>query len=472
MSHVFGDDVAQDVDFARLRVYRYVHRVGAAGVKLLGRLEVVAGFQPDLSQIVNACWRGQSQHLGKGQRQIRRGAAYSLHQTFGQLKLRRVNVQVRCRHRQYPLAQLLGRAIHRVPCQRRPAAGVGAAAVGRQVGAAVVDGDALQRHAQSVGANLGEDGLVALAHGGDAQIDGDLRPGRVLFIPPAWVRLHPPLAGERPPVRPAGVGDYNPGALAGVSGAGALDETGCPDAVILAVNAAPGCRLQRFVVNLVQCLPQQLWVVAAVVDDGIGFGARLAHLVGHHRGRDEILQPELRRVNTQIRGHHVEHPLAEEAGLVASGGAERAHAHLVGQHALDVPPVVGDVIRPSQQGGGGRRHRGAVGAHVTAQRAQHPGPHPQDGAVAAGGDFQLADVFAGMIGGYEMLGPVFSPLYRAPGLDGGEGHQEVLGVKLAPHAEPAAHVRLHEVNPVLRHLEQRRENSPVVVGDFSLAPDG
>ena len=108
--------------------------------------------------------------------------------------------------------------------------------------------------------------------------------------------------------------------------------------------------------------------------------------------------------------------------------------------------------------------------HVTAQRAQHLRPHPQYRAVVLDGQFQLADVLPRVVGRDEMFGPVFRPLHRATRLHCREGHKEILRVELAPHSEPAAHVRLHEVNPMLRHLQQRRQHPPVVVRHLGLAP--
>ena len=100
----------------------------------------------------------------------------------------------------------------------------------------MVDGDVLQGNSQAVGADLGEDGLMSLAHGGDAQVDGHLGPRRRLRAILSRVLLHPPLTREWALERPSRVGDGDSGAFAGIAGSGALDEARGTDAVVLAVN--------------------------------------------------------------------------------------------------------------------------------------------------------------------------------------------------------------------------------------------
>ena len=95
-----------------------------------------------------------------------------------------------------------------------------------------------------------------------------------------------------------------------------------------------------------------------------------------------------------------------------------------------------------------------------------------EGAVAVGGDFEFADVFAGVVGGDHVLAPVLYPLDGAAKLDGGEGDDEVLGVELASDAEATTDVALDEVDAVLGHLEEGGEDATVEVGNLGLAPDG
>ena len=202
----------------------------------------------------------------------------------------------------------------------------------------------------------------------------------------------PSLAGQRTLERPAGVGDDDSCAFAGVSGAGALDEAGRPDSVIPAVDFLPDLRFKGLVADLLEGLPQQLGVVPAVVYDRVGFRTGPAQLVRHHFGRDQVLQPELRRVHSQVGGHQIEHALPEEARLIASRRAEGAHADLVGEHALHIPLVVGDVVRAGQQRRGGGGDGRSVRADIAAQRTQDPGPHPQHRAIALHRQLHLADV--------------------------------------------------------------------------------
>ena len=96
----------------------------------------------------------------------------------------------------------------------------------------------------------------------------------------------------------------------------------------------------------------------------------------------------------------------------------------------------------------------------------------RNGAVAVGGDFKLADVLSGVVGGDHVLAAVFDPLDGTAELDGGEGDDEVLGVELASDAEATTDVALDEVDAVLGHLEEGGEDATVEVWDFGLAPDG
>ena len=270
MSHILHDHISQDVYLSRLSVHRHMHRVSPAGVQFLRRLEVVAGLQPCLAQVVPACGRCQAQDLGQGQAHVRgRGAVLPPHPPCCQCQLGGINVQVRRRHRQHPVPQLLCSPVDSIPRQRRPAAGVCAPAVGRQVGAAVVHGDGLQRHAEPIGADLREDGLVPLSHRRDAQVDGHFRLGGRFGFRLAGIRFHTPFARQRALERAAGVGDGDPRAFSGITRASALYEARRPHAVILPVDLFPDLRLERVIAYVLQRLPQQRRIVAAVVDDRV-----------------------------------------------------------------------------------------------------------------------------------------------------------------------------------------------------------
>ena len=69
-----------------------------------------------------------------------------------------------------------------------------------------------------------------------------------------------------------------------------------------------------------------------------------------------------------------------------------------------------------------------------------------------------------------MLGAVLGPLDRSARPHRCKGNQEILRVEFAAHAEAAPHIRLHEVDAVLRQLQQRRQHPPVVVRHLRLAP--
>ena len=306
---------------------------------------------------------------------------------------------------------------------------------------AVEDGDPLHGHAQGVSADLRHDGLVALPQGGDAQVDGDA----------------------------LGAGDGHAGAL-GRAEAGVLHEPADADAMVASVPLLPLQRLQLVPAETFQRVLQRPRVVAAVEHGGGDAGPRGPQLVGDLLGLDEVLAAQVDGVHAQVPGHHVEHALAEVAGLVAARGPVGAHPHLVGHDAADVGLVGRDPVGAGQHAGGGGRHQPAVGADVGAHVAVDVGAHAQQRAVLARGDLQLAAHLPRVVGGHQVLAPILDPLDRPPELHGGVGDQVVLRVELAADAEAAAHVGLDEVDTVLRHLQQRRQHRAVEVRHLGHAP--
>ena len=209
--------------------------------------------------------------------------------------------------------------------RRRAAAGVGAEAVGRRVGVAVLDDDVVDRQPQLVGHDLGEGRLVALP-----------------------LRLHADADDGR-----AGGVDADLGAVEhldaedveGVRGAGAddLGERRDADPHQFAAGAFLGLLAQQILVaDLVERLVQGGRVIAAVV---LPAGRRL---VGELLRLDEVLEAELGRVHLQLVGQDVDHALDHVHGF---GDPERAAVgdaarRLVGVDAVYLDVRRREVVRP------------------------------------------------------------------------------------------------------------------------------
>ena len=68
-------------------------------------------------------------------------------------------------------------------------------------------------------------------------------------------------------------------------------------------------------------------------------------------------------------------------------------------------------------------------------------------AVAGDRRFDVMMLIARMVGGDQVLAPVFDPFHRAFKSHGGDADQHVLGIELATDAEAAADVSFVEVHP-------------------------
>ena len=180
--------------------------------------------------------------------------------------------------------------MYRAARHHRGPAAEGADAGRDVVGAAVEDGHVLDGDAQRVGANLGQHRLVALSHGRDAKIDLSL----------------------------ALLGYQHPRALEGAE-AGGFDIGRDADAVIAALLVRPLPGGQLVVADFFQRAVEGAGVVAAVVDSVAPVQAGLPHVVGHFTGLDHVAAAQFRRINSQVGGGQVQHPLADEGSLEEAG---------------------------------------------------------------------------------------------------------------------------------------------------------
>jgi hypothetical protein len=92
------------------------------------------------------------------------------------------------------------------------------------------------------------------------------------------------------------------------------------------------------------------------------------------------------------------------------------------------------------------------------QRAQ-----PEDAPLPIEADLHLVLDLPRVVGGHEALAAILDPLDGAAELHGGQGHEDVLGVELAAHAEAASHVHFGEAQRAEGQAEDGRENAAVDV---------
>jgi hypothetical protein len=156
---------------------------------------------------------------------------------------------------------------------------------------------------------------------------------------------------------------------------------------------------------------------------------------------DEVLAPQLGRVQPQLARRGLDHPLDDIARLGPPGPAIGIDRHGVGIDRADIAVNVFDVVLARQQrgikigrhGAGKQRHVGAeIGDRVDLEGGDPPGlvePHLGGG-----------DVVAAMGVGHERLRPFGGPLDRAFGLHRRPKAGDLFGIDVDFRAEAAADI--------------------------------
>src|SRR6266700_4335757 len=332
------------------------------------------------------------------------------------------------------------------------AGGVGAKPIGGVVSVTLDHGDVLGLDAELPGDDLREGGLVALALALDAELEDRLAGG-----------VHAQLRR----VEHAQPGDV---VLRAVAGADHLSEAGDADPHQLATGAALGLlAAQLLVAELLQRQVQRAAVVAGVVDPAD------RGVVGELLWLDEVVAPEVGRVDAQLGGGLLHQPLDQETRL---GDPERAAigdpaGGLVGVDAVHLAPggrhVVGAGEDVEQPGGEFARLRGGVeGAMV----GDHPGAQPEDPAVRVERHLAVHVVVAGEAGGDQVAGAILDPLHRPAEQQRRDRGDHVTRVDRHLVAEAAAKVRRDDADVLLRQAGDQREQGAVRVRRLRGHPDG
>ena len=238
-----------------------------------------------------------------------------------QLQVAGVDLQLGGGEPQELVLDLAARAHRGAPAHDGGAAGVAAVAVGHLGGVAVHHAHVFDGHAHLVGDDLAQGGGDALPHRVDAAVEHHAA---------VVAHLHP---GVFPGSDAAGLHEA---ADAHAHGPALRPGRDAPLLKLLVVHVAQG-RVE---------LPRQVAAVVHVVVVRVP-----AEVVGHLLRADHVAPPQLRGIEPEAVGRHVQEPLAHEVGLVAAGAPVGAYRGLVGEHAVDLTTVVRDAQGTLQHGG-------------------------------------------------------------------------------------------------------------------------
>ncbi len=224
---------------------------------------------------------------------------------------------------------------------------------------------------------------------------------------------------------------------------------------------------QASVVDDLQRLVEGCLVVATIVHQRAGGG------VGESVRRDEVLAPQVCRLDVQLACQQIHHALDQEGGLRATSTAVGGGRRGVGEDAKDIHRQIGDGIaagddQPEEPGGharaGAARH---VGAHVGVRLDAHRG----NSAVAVCRQLCLVRLRAAVDRGDEVFAAVLDPLDGMTGPLGRDDRQDVAGVKVDLAAEAATDVARDHANLVLWDARDDRKDEARDVRILRRVPD-
>ena len=293
------------------------------------------------------------------------------------------------------------------------------------------DFDPIERKLQRIGGDLRQRGLEPLPQHRRADIDTD---GAVLF-------------DDKPRVLFARTAAFNKGNR-GEPVIAAVDET----------------TLQRFLLGPADLAERALEGCMIIAGVEFGFGLvwhELARGKRKLRLRDQVLAPELHRIEAEFPRHDVEQAFAEEICFEAAGRAQGPDRGLAGHHRVDGERDIANTVRPRQKLRGLGRYHTAVGADVGAHVGVDMAAHAEDGPIALACDLELAIDFARMVGCGQVLAAVFDPFHRPTDMAGCERDEKILRVEFAAHAKTAANVDLDHVDGIFADAQHWREHAAV-----------
>ena len=194
----------------------------------------------------------------------------------------------------------------------------------------------------------------------------------------------------------------------------------------------------------------------------------VAGVVGHDHRRlvrerfDEILLPQIGRIDAELARADLDQPLDHEGRLGPPGAAIGIDRHGVGVDRVDLAVDRRNVVLARQQ----RRveigrHRRREGRHIGAEIGDGLDLEPGDLAVIAERHLGVGDMVAAMRVGQERLGAVAGPFHRAADLLRGPQADDLFGIDENLRAEAAADVGRDDAQLVLgRHADEGRDDEP------------
>ena len=172
--------------------------------------------------------------------------------------------------------------------------------------------------------------------------------------------------------------------------------------------------------------------------------------------RDQVAAADLRGIDPEPAGQHVERPLDQVGGLRAAGAAVGLVRRGVRERAGRVGVRGGDVVGPHDHRPGERRGGGPGPAEVGARVVEDVHVAVAHPPVALGRDVQGHEQVAAVGGGLEVLGAGREPAHRPAELQRQPGDQHLLGVEVRLGAEPAADLGGDGPEPLLRDPQDAR----------------
>ncbi len=258
-------------------------------------------------------------------------------------------------------------------------------------------------------------------------------------------------------------------AVPGRAGADDLGEEADADAHQLALRPLLGLlAAQARVVDRRHRLAHRGRVVAGVVLPAE------RRVVGELLRPDEVLEPELGRIDPELLRQHVDHALDQVGRL---GHPERAAVGDAARRLVGVDAIDGDLRGRDVVGAGHDREEagrvlGRIGAGIErAVIGQHVAAQARDPAVPGRRELAGHVVVAGEGGRREVLDPVLDPLHRQAEHDRGDDRADVARIDADLVAEAAADVGRDDVDLGLGNAGQQRDHRAHHVRRLEGAPD-
>ena len=155
-------------------------------------------------------------------------------------------------------------------------------------------------------------------------------------------------------------------------------------------------------------------------------------------------------------GNGIQQPLAHKGALIAAGGAVGAAGGLVGEFYVPDGAVGWHAVGAGQHRRGKIRHRGGVGAHISALIVKEFVVDGEDAPVAVDGGADVVGLLARMVGGDQVLAAVLDPFHRTPQPQRRDTNKHVFRIEFAADSESAADMAFEQIDAGRRTPQHSR----------------